>query len=321
MDPLIIIAVISLGLLFLGFYINKRLIEISEKQKPSDELLEYLKTTNVRLNEQSKNLNDRLDNAARVIGDVQKNIGEMNEIGRGMKELQEFLKSPKLRGNIGEQVLKELLSQMLPKQSFHLQYTFKSGERVDAAIKTSAGIIPIDSKFPMESFRRMTSAKDEAEKKLFEREFERDVKKHIDDIGKKYILTDEGTIDYALMYVPSEAVYYEIVNNQNLFEYAGDKRVLPVSPTTFYAYMRAILMSFEGQKIEAQAREILSTLRAIQKDYTKVEDNLGILQKHLTNAYNMMSSVFTSFTQLGQKITSTQSLEKGVEEKVRELEK
>ena len=232
----------------------------------------------------------------------------MNEIGRGMKELQEFLKSPKLRGNIGEQVLKELLSQMLPKQSFHLQYTFKSGERVDAAIKTSAGIIPIDSKFPMESFRRMTSAKDEAEKKLFEREFERDVKKHIDDIGKKYILTDEGTIDYALMYVPSEAVYYEIVNNQNLFEYAGDKRVLPVSPTTFYAYMRAILMSFEGQKIEAQAREILSTLRAIQKDYTKVEDNLGILQKHLTNAYNMMSSVFTSFTQLGQKITSTQSL-------------
>jgi len=308
MDPLIIIAVISLGLLFLGFYINKRLIEISEKQKPSDELLEYLKTTNVRLNEQSKNLNDRLDNAARVIGDVQKNIGEMNEIGRGMKELQEFLKSPKLRGNIGEQVLKELLSQMLPKQSFHLQYTFKSGERVDAAIKTSAGIIPIDSKFPMESFRRMTSAKDEAEKKLFEREFERDVKKHIDDIGKKYILTDEGTIDYALMYVPSEAVYYEIVNNQNLFEYAGDKRVLPVSPTTFYAYMRAILMSFEGQKIEAQAREILSTLRAIQKDYTKVEDNLGILQKHLTNAYNMMSSVFTSFTQLGQKITSTQSL-------------
>src|SRR3990172_3603480 len=111
------------------------------------------------------------------------------------------------------------------------------------------------------------------------------------------------------MYVPSEAVYYEIVNNQNLFEYAGDKRVLPVSPTTFYAFMRAILMSFEGQKIEAQAREILSALRAIQKDYGKVGDNLGVLQRHLTNAYNMMGSVFSSFTQLGQKITSTRSLE------------
>ena len=133
--------------------------------------------------------------------------------------------------------------------------------------------------------------------------------KVVESISKKYILTEEGTIDYALMYIPSEAVYYEIVNNVDLFEYASARRVMPVSPTTFYAYMRAILMSFEGQKIEEQARKILTTFRAIQKDYTKVEDNLGVLQKHLNNAYNMMSSVFTSFNQLGQKITSTQSLE------------
>ena len=208
--------------------------------------------------------------------------------------------------------MKELLTQYLPKQSFHLQYTFKSGDKVDAAIKTAAGIIPVDSKFPMENFRRMmklssepasVGSYDEAKK-----EFERDVKKHIDDISAKYILTEEGTIDYALMYIPSEAVYYEIVNNEKLFDYSGEKRVLPVSPTTFYAYLRAILMSFEGQKIESQAKEILSALRAIQKDYGRVEDNLGILQKHLNNAYNMMGNVFTSFTQLGQKISSTQNL-------------
>ena len=307
MEPIIILLIIIIGFVILGYLISK-------KQRPSNELLEYLKTTNVRLNEQSKTFNERLDNAARVIGEVQKNIGEMSEIGRGMKELQDFLKSPKLRGNIGEQVLKELLLQMLPKQSFHLQYTFKSGEKVDAAIKTSAGIIPVDSKFPMENFRKMNGAKDEAEKKLFEREFVRDVKRHIDDISRKYVLTEEGTIDYALMYIPSEAVYYEIVNNLTLFEYSGKKRVLPVSPTTFYAYMKAILMSFEGQKIEAQAQEILSALRAIQKDYGKVEENLGVLQKHLTNAYNMMSSVFSSFTQLGQKITSTRNLEKNVKD-------
>src|SRR3989338_7115413 len=221
-----VILVLILGFAAIFIYLNKKL-----SNKNSDQtLLEWLKSMQVSLDQANKTLNEslrdtnknitstlqsntkdinqRLDNAARVISAVQKNIGEMSEIGRGMKDLQEFLRSPKLRGNIGEQVLKELLSQMLPKQSFHLQYTFKSGERVDAAIKTSAGIIPIDSKFPMESFRRMTSAKDEAEKKLFEREFERDVKKHIDDIGKKYILTDEGTIDYALMYVPSDAVYY-----------------------------------------------------------------------------------------------------------------
>lgn len=319
MDPIILILVVAAGFVLLAIFLNKKFSDIA-KQKNSDELLEYLKTTNVRLNEQNKNFNQRLDNAARVIGEVQKNIGEMSEIGRGMKDLQEFLRSPKIRGNMGEAVLKEMLGQYLPKASFNLQYTFKSGEKVDAAIKTTGGIIPIDSKFPMENFRKMAGARDEAEKKTFEREFVSDVKKHIDNISKKYILTEEGTIDYALMYVPNEGVYYEIVNNQALFDYAGGKRVLPVSPTTFYAYLRAILMSFEGQKIEAQAKEILSNLRAIEKDYSKVEEALSILQKHLTNAFNMMGNVFGSFTQLGQKISSTQKLGSGVKEKVKSLD-
>ena len=271
-------------------------------QKHSPELLEYLKTTNQRLERQGESFNQRLDNATRVIAGVQRNIGEFSEIGRGMKELQQFLTSPKLRGNIGEQVLKELLKEFLPSESFNLQYSFKSGEKVDAAIKTSAGIIPIDSKFPMENFRKMQ------DDPTYKRMFEQDVKKHIDDISRKYILTDEGTLDYALMYIPSEAVYYEIVNNQTLFEYSGEKRVLPVSPTTFYAYIKAILMSFEGQKIEKQAKEILTTLRAIKKDYQKVEDNLSTMQKHLVNATNMMTNVFSSFNTLGQKINSTQKL-------------
>ena len=279
---------------------------VFKKEKTSPELLEYLKTTNQRLERQGESFNQRLDNAAKVISGVQRNIGEFSEIGRGMKDLQQFLASPKLRGNIGEQVLKELLKQFLPQESFNLQYTFKSGEKVDAAIKTSAGIIPVDSKFPMENFRKMQ------EDKAYTKTFESDVKKHIDDISRKYILTDEGTLDYALMYIPSEAVYYEIVNNQTLFDYAQSKRILPVSPTTFYAYIKAILMSFEGQKIEKQAQEILSSLRAIKKDYGKVEENLGTLQKHLVNATNMMGNVFASFTNLGQKISSTQNLDGGV---------
>lgn len=294
----------------LGLYVNKKLTEISKKQSPSDELLEYLKTTNIRLDTQGKDLNQRLDSAARVIGQVQRSVGEMSEIGRSMKDLQEFLRSPKLRGNIGEQVLKELLNQFLPKESFNLQYTFKSGEKVDAAIKTSAGIIPVDSKFPMENFRKM-SDKNESIARLAEKDFIKDVKKHIDAISKKYILTEEGTIDYALMYIPSEAVYYEIVNNQTLFDYASKKRILPVSPTTFYAYLRAILMSFEGQKIEEKAHQILSSLRAIKKDYSKVEDSLSILQRHLTNSFNTMGNVLSTFNILGQKINSTGSLDKG----------
>lgn len=326
----IVYILIVFGFVILIYFFKKWFTEFAEKQKPSEELLTVIKMLQTgskedrkvlleTLQQNTQALNQRLDNAARVIGLVQKNIGEMSEIGRGMKDLQDFLKSPKLRGNIGEQILKDLLSQMLPKQSFHLQYSFKSGATVDAAIKTANGIIPVDSKFPLENFRKIIGAKDDSERKIYNKEFVGDVKKHIDDISKKYILTEEGTIDYALMYIPSEVIYYEVVNNPQLFDYAGEKRVLPVSPMTFYAYMKTILMSFEGQKIEEQAKQILQTIRAVQKDYVKVEDNLGVLGRHLTNAYNQMSNVLSSFTLLGQKLSSTRAFEEKKETKQIEI--
>ncbi len=232
-----------------------------------------------------------------------------------MQELQEFLRSPKLRGNIGEQVLKELLSQHFPKSSFVLQYGFKNGERVDAAIKTSQGIIPIDSKFPIENFRKMLKTGNEQEKQKIKKEFEKDVKKHVDDISKKYILVGEGTVDYALMYIPSESVYYEIINDADLFDYAGRKRVLPVSPMSFYAYMKAILMSFEGQRIQTKAKEIIEILRAIKKDYEKTDEAFNILNRHVTNAYNQVAQVSKNFLSLGQKLSSTHLLSDSSEEK------
>lgn len=297
--------VIVLGFVCLGYFLL-RVINILQNQSREDR---KLLLDNLSANTQSLNL--RLDNTAKVMMDVQKNIGEMSEIGRSMRDLQQFLSHPKMRGNIGEHVLKELLLQMLPQQSFNLQYSFRSGVKVDAAIKTSGGIIPIDSKFPMENFRKMSDPKLHESPEVAKKAFARDVKDHIDAISKKYILTQEGTVDYALMYVPSEAVYYEVVNDAELFDYASDKRVLPVSPTTFYAYLRAILVSFEGQKIEDSAKEILSSLKSIQKDYEKVEESLGVLGKHITNASNTMNATLGTFAQLGQKITSTKSLGKG----------
>ena len=314
----VVAAVMVVGFILVIWFINRKLTELTQ-QKPSEELLEYLKTTNTRMDEQNKqftrvlttstrDLNERLDSAGRVIAQVQRNLGEMSEIGRGMKELQQFLQSPKLRGNIGEQVLKDLISQMFPKSSFHLQYAFKSGEKVDAAIKTGAGVLPIDSKFPMENFQKMNASETEKERDLYHRQFVRDIRKHILDISRKYILPEEGTMDFALMYIPSESVYYEMVNVEELMRIAQKERVYPVSPTTLYAHLQTILLSFEGQKIEAKAKEVFSLLRAIQKDYSKVEDNMSVLQKHLNNAYNMMTNVLTSFSLLGQKITSTKSL-------------
>ncbi len=309
----ILIITVVVILFILRLWLNK----LEEKTKLSDELVEWLKSSTMqidnKLSDSMKMFNTRLDNAARVIGDVQKSIGEFSEIGRSMNELQEFLQSPKLRGNIGEQVLKELLAQYFPKDSYKLQHGFRNGEKVDAVIKTSQGLIPIDSKFPMENFRKMTKETNPEEKNKIKKEFANDVKKHINDISRKYILVDEHTMDYALMYIPSESVYYEIINSTELFDYAGDRRVLPVSPMSFYAYMKAILMSFEGQRIQTQAKQILDILKAIKKDYEKSEDSLSTLQKHITHAYNQMDVVTRSFQSLGQKLSSTQMLSENKE--------
>lgn len=288
---------VILILVVIRLWLNK----LEEKSNLSDELVEWLKLSTTQFNA-------RLDNAAKIIGEVQRSIGEFAEIGRSMNELQEFLQSPKLRGNIGEQVLKELLVQYFPKHFYILQYSFKNGEKVDAVIKTSQGLIPIDSKFPMENFRKMMRERNEEAKERLTKDFVADVKKHISDIAKKYILVEEGTSDHALMYIPSEPVFYEIINNTELFDFSGEKRVLPVSPMSFYAYMKAILMSYEGQRIQSQAKEILEILKAIKKDYEKSEDALSTLGRHITNSYNQMATVTKSFLSLGQKLSSTNLL-------------
>lgn len=289
---------------------------IEQKSSLSPELIEWLKETNKRMEfstsqmdiKLAKNMelfHNRLDKASMVMAEVQKNIGEFSEIGRSMHDLQELLQSPKLRGNIGEQILKELLSQYFPPASYALQYTFKTGDKVDAVIKTTQGFIPIDSKFPLENFRKMHGILKDGEREQFKKIFIQDVKKHINDIARKYILTGEGTVDYAIMYIPSESVYYEIINDASLFEFAGTKRILPVSPLCFYAYMRAILMSFEGARIQSQAKEILTLLSAIKKDYEKADYAFSVLNKHIANAYNQTTQFSGIFTSLGHKLSAS----------------
>lgn len=301
---LLIISVI----LILGFGIVIYLITRKQTNRNDATVVEWLKSMDKRLDSNSAEMNSKLNSAASAFASVQKSLGEMSEIGRNMKDLQEFLNSPKLRGNIGEQVLKELLGQFLPKGTFKLQYRFKTGSIIDAVIITEAGIIPVDSKFPMENFRKMHATQDAREKKLYEREFTNDVKKHIDAISSKYILTNEGTIDFALMYIPSESVYYEIINSELLYEHSSKKRVLAVSPMTFYAFLKSILIGFEGQKISQQAHKILANLRSVQQEYAKANESIETLGRHITNSYNMMTQVTTSFGRLGQQIDTTNKL-------------
>jgi DNA recombination protein RmuC len=129
----------------------------------------------------------------------------------------------------------------------------------------------------------------DADRESHRSDFIRDVKKHVKDISSKYILPQEGTTDFALMYLPSESVYYEVVAETDLLDYARTLRVYPVSPTTLYAHLQTILLSFEGKKFESKSKEIFATLRGIQKDYEKLDGNLSTLNKHLTNAFNQMS--------------------------------
>ena len=245
---------------------------------------------------------------SRRLEELNQKIGEISEVGRGIKSLQEFLQSPKLRGNIGEQVLRDMIGTTFPKNSFHLQHAFRSGAKVDAVLKTDAGLLCIDSKFPMENFTLMHKGDTESIRSSAKKDFISDVKKHVNDISKKYILPDEGTMDFALMYIPSESVYYEIANMNDLMEYARNQRVYPVSPNTLYAHLQVLLLSFQGKELEQKSREIFRLLRAIQKDYGKVEENLGVLGRHVNNAYNTMSTVSGSFAVLGQKLSQTHQI-------------
>jgi DNA recombination protein RmuC len=349
-----ILSVLGLIFLFagvgLGMYLllKKEIGSITEKVRADDTLVEWLKSSQASVDEKSRldrealarlnqsvakllqdnaglvnsalarstrAMNERLDLAAKSISEVSREVGQMSEIGRGIKELQHFLNSPKLRGNIGEEVLKGLITEMFPKGGFFLQYGFKSGEKVDAAIKTSAGILPIDSKFPMENFKKMNEAENKKEKELFKKTFVNDVRAHIRTIGKKYILPEEGTLDFALMYIPSESVFYEVANIPELMNYGRSCRVYPVSPTTLYAHLQTILLSFEGQKIESRGKEVFRLLRGVKKDYEKVEEGMGVLGKHIGNAYSKMGEVNQSVAVMGQKLSGMEGLGEGEEVK------
>ena len=304
---LVILIVIVIGI---GIALYLRLAQVEQKAQTSPELVEWLKSTDARFSSGMSAFNLRLDTAAHVISSLQKEVGVFTEIGRSMKDLQTLLQSPKLRGNVGEQILSDMLKQYFPPHAYSLQHSFTNGEKVDALIRTANGDIPIDSKFPMENFRAQLEAETESAKDTAKKQFVRDVKKHVTDIAKKYILPEQHTTDYALMYVPSEAIYYEIIKDADLYDFASSKRILPVSPMSFYAYIQAILMSYEGQRIQEQAKQIIQIIQGIKSDYEKVDESMGILGKHITNAYNQIPQVTRSVNAIGQKVTATQLMSK-----------
>lgn len=193
---------------------------------------------------------------------------------------------------MGEFLLENLLTQIMPsKEFFSLQYAFNNGTKVDAVIKVGSDLVPIDAKFPLESFKRMVESENEEERKANRRQFTKDVQNRIDEIASKYILPDEGTYDFALMYIPAENVYYETIlkdmqekEQKSLYSYALDKKVIPVSPHSLYPYLIVILKGLKGLAIEKNAKQVVEYLGGLQVDLNKFKEDFRLVGGHLSNA-------------------------------------
>ena len=272
------------------------------------------------LSQTQQNLGERLDNAARVVGSVERSLGGLEEanrkiyeVGKNIASLQEILRAPKLRGGLGEFFLEDLLGQILPPQHFSTQYSFRSGEKVDAVVKLGDSLVPVDAKFPLENFRRILEASGDEERNRAKRQFGVDVKKHVDAIASKYILPDEGTYDFALMYIPAENVYYETIikddspEDRSLSQYALGKHVIPVSPNSFYAYLQAIVLGLKGLKIEDRAKEIVGYLSRLDGDFNKFRDEFSLLGKHLGHAQGSFQNADRRLEQFGQRLSAADS--------------
>jgi len=277
-----------------------------------------LQLVNQQLTSATGQIGHRLDNATRVVGEVKQNLGELkqatqqiSDIGKNISSLQEILRAPKLRGSLGELFLGELLAQVLPPTHFTLQYRFKSNEAVDAVITLGPGLVSVDSKFPLENFKKLIETNADEEKKAHRRRFLTDVKKHIDAIAAKYILPDEGTYDFALMYIPAENVYYETIikdeafgDDKSLCSYALSKRVIPVSPNSFYAYLQAIVLGFRGLRIEKSAQEIHQRLQRLSGDFLKFKEDFDVIGKHLSNTRGKYEEASKKLDRLGDRLVT-----------------
>lgn len=294
--------------------VNQQLSQVTSQVQ------QQLSSVNQSMLTTSGQINTRLDSYSQIVQNVSRQLGSLSEATEKIFEatknitaLENILKPPKLRGGMGEILLENSLREILPSEEFFtLQYSFKTGDTVDAVIRLKEGLISIDAKFPLDNFRKMIETKEEKEKQQSRKEFVRNVKKHIDDIAKKYILPDEGTLHFALMYIPAENVYYETIirdermddSSPDIYSYATQKHVFPVSPNSLYPYLMTLALGFRGLKIEQQAKEILSELMRMQGDLEKFSKDFRLVGSHLSDAQKKFSEAEKKLDRMETKLES-----------------
>jgi len=246
------------------------------------------------------------------IGELQGTNKQMLQVGAEVRRLQDILSSPKLRGQMGEWSLENLLANVLPKDSYKLQYTFKDGKMVDAVVQLPDFLVPIDAKFPLPSFEKIVTAETDEQRSKLRRQFLKDVTNHIDKISVDYIRPAEGTLDFAIMYIPAENIYYETIvkyagETQDILQYSLDKKVIPVSPNLLYAYLMTVVMGLHGLQIEKQAAEIRQNLKRLNASFADFINNWDVLGKHLRNAYSQYDEGHKKLDRLGLQLNQIQS--------------
>jgi DNA recombination protein RmuC len=346
----LLIAVI--GILVYVFFFKKE-----EKKESSDGLLmlqqqlaELTKTMNERMGESNKamqdnarvqfreskeliqeinkEVNEQLRNVVRGVAEVSESSKQVYSVAEQLQSLEKVLKHQKQRGNLGEASLQLALENMLPATAYKLQYLFPGGDIVDAVVITKDGMIPVDAKFSLDNYRRLVDETDDSRREELEKEFKNDLKKRIDETAK-YIRPKDGTLPFAFMYIPAEAIYYDLlvnevgavkVNTRSLIDYAyKDKNVIIVSPTTFAAYLQSVLYGFRAFKIEESAKQIgkhvesLSRhLKAYDDYFKKVGNSLGTTVNHYNVAQKELGKIDKDVAKItgGSMDFETLSLEK-----------
>lgn len=273
------------------------------------------RTVGERLDANLLMVGQRFTETASMVTAVHERLKEVEDaadrifnLGKDLTSLQEILRPPKMRGGVGELLLENLLRDWLPSGAFETQYRFADGTVVDAVIRLGDSLVPVDSKFPLESFNEILRTDSEEERTKARREFDRQVQVHVKAIAEKYIQPHEGTYDFALMYIPAESIYYEAVMRGNegsaLYALALSKKVIPVSPTTFYAYLVALAYGLKGLQVEKQAAQIREVLAHLAVDIERIREPLGRLGTQLRNSQNNYELLRRALDRLGDRLGS-----------------
>jgi len=291
---LILSAISLFALIFLTVFLVRQQ-QGGDKQfnQAAQQLLDQLAMQRDSQERLSGTMHQRLDTTGTVLREVSSKLAQLEEgqrhlgrIGDSVRELEHVLRAPKVRGTMGELWLGELLAQIVPQDHYKLQYTFSTGETVDAVVRLANDLlVPIDAKFPLEHFMKAYRLEDEREQVMNLKLFTADVKKHIDDIARKYIKPASNTLNVAFMYIPAENVYYQaFLEDQDLLQYAFRKNVVPVSPSSLFAYLNVVLLGLRGMQVERQAQDILRTLSQVSGDVNRFRDQFEKVGSHLKNA-------------------------------------